>query len=140
MEHFIRYDEYQNKNLDQKLPLGVEKLQTIFCKDELDREFTTLSDLGEKATADQIRRKEEIENEFYDVEATAEEFERKQYTFVIPSFPQQSVHRSVSDSIILPFIKDVQIGGGSYGTAFRVDLPGPTYVQKISVRLTPWSH
>ena len=50
------------------------------------------------------------------------DFYEKQWELSVPTFDRGTIHKSLDDRVILPFIRDKRIGNGAFGTVYEIEL------------------
>lgn len=54
--------------------------------------------------------------------AAARRFEERQWEVMAPQFNRGTIHRLLDDDIVLPFMKEEDLGEGSFGAVFKIEL------------------
>lgn len=126
LSDFIKKDEFQPYELDQRLPLQSAELERILGKAGRELAITRLEKTERDEAEDE--RLQTLKDELADIVGGIERFWDEQFQFSVPSFQRNLFHRRLDDNIRLPFIyKDLEyrsLGSGSYGKVYKETLPG----------------
>ncbi|PNP54869.1 hypothetical protein THARTR1_04558 [Trichoderma harzianum] len=132
-------DQYVNKDhLDNMLPLRKKQLKEFFGVKKLKEERTKFMEGKEPTECKGDPEYKKLNRRISEREEWAGDFKSTQYMFLIPTFPQATPHRIVSDYMRLPFLsrngpkgkrneaKD-RPSGGNFGFVFKERLPPLQY-------------
>lgn len=137
--NFIQWDQYVNKDhLDNMLPLRKKQLKEIFGVKKLKEERTKFMEGKEPTEIKSNPEYKKLNRLLSEREEWAGDFKSTQYMFLIPTFPQATPHRIVSDYMRLPFLSrddlkakknktKVPPPGGNFGFVFKEKLPPLQY-------------
>ena len=125
--NFIKHDDFQNVDLDNKLPIGKADLEKIFGMTEIVRRMEDYDTDRNVGGLQKEQEKKTLNKRKVDIGKWVRQFEEKQYEYIVPTFPRKSSHRIVSNLIRLPFIEQKQIGEGGFGVVYKVTLPSQLY-------------
>lgn len=126
LSDFIKKDEFQPYELDQRLPLQSAELERILGKASRELAITHLEKTEKDEAGDE--KLQTLKDELAEIVSGIERFWDEQFQFSVPSFQRNLFHRKLDDHIRLPFIyKDLKyrsLGSGSYGKVYKETLPG----------------
>jgi hypothetical protein len=121
--NFIEHDQFQNAELDHKLPLLKPYLEVVFGKEKIDEEKKKLHEDKKKTDDQKKEEKKGLEMQMERIEDLASKFEETQWEFAVPSFPRNSSHRLLHKFTRLPFTEERPVGEGGFGVVYKITLP-----------------
>jgi hypothetical protein len=119
---------YHVEELVKDIVSGARKvfaiLTVIGCKEAIATMFG--HDLLQTAPLDdKLPYSEELLNNIFSANSTrltASKFAKEQWEFVTPTFSQRVLPRTLEDRMILPFLQERPLGGGSFGMTWEIEI------------------